>query len=67
MVRYPEIVIFPSMSPPVFLPAKTSMRVVLPAPLTPTSAVSTPGLKAPVTLTSNCNRSSKMPSCFSSC
>ena len=32
----------------VFLPARTSMRVVLPAPLTPMRQVSTPGRKAPL-------------------
>ena len=43
------MLILPSMYPPVFLPANTSIRVVFPAPLTPTSAVKIPGLKAPLT------------------
>ncbi|MCD7462128.1 hypothetical protein HAX54_047829 [Datura stramonium] len=38
----------PPIYPPVFLPAKTSINVVLPAPLTPIKAVRTPGLKAPL-------------------
>ncbi len=33
---------------PVFLPASTSMSVVLPAPVTPMRQVSTLGLKAPL-------------------
>lgn len=57
---------FPSMTPPVFLPANTSMRVVFPAPLTPTNAVRTPGLNAPVTSTNSCNLSSTIPCCFNS-
>ncbi|KAH0468299.1 hypothetical protein IEQ34_003332 [Dendrobium chrysotoxum] len=43
------MVMFPSRYPLVFLPASTSIRVVFPAPLTPISAVSTPGLKYPLT------------------
>ncbi|BAT88497.1 hypothetical protein VIGAN_05200600 [Vigna angularis var. angularis] len=45
---YPDIVMLHSMHPLVFLPDRTSSRVVLPAPLTPIRAVSTPGLKAPL-------------------
>jgi len=42
----PKIRISPSMYPPVFLPAKTSLRVVFPSPLTLINAVRTPGLNA---------------------
>ena len=45
---YPSILVSPSIIPPVFLPERTSMRVVFPAPLTPISAVRIPGLNAPV-------------------
>lgn len=38
---------------PVFRPARRSRKVVLPAPLAPMSAVSTPGLKHPVMPFSN--------------
>ncbi|CAN0910607.1 hypothetical protein LINGRAHAP2_LOCUS26386 [Linum grandiflorum] len=54
----------PSMWPPVFLPAKTSIKVVFPAPLTPTNAVRTPGLKAPLTSCSSCSRSPSIPWVF---
>ncbi|PKA63440.1 hypothetical protein AXF42_Ash005335 [Apostasia shenzhenica] len=52
------MLIFPSMYPPVFLPASTSIKVVLPAPLTPISAVRTPGLNAPLTPLRSTKRSS---------
>uniref|UniRef100_A0A0A8XWR3 Uncharacterized protein n=1 Tax=Arundo donax TaxID=35708 RepID=A0A0A8XWR3_ARUDO len=57
----------PSMYPPVFLPANTSIRVVLPAPLTPISAVNTPGLKDPLTPLRSSRRSSTTPCTFISC
>ncbi|KAL0918031.1 hypothetical protein M5K25_013152 [Dendrobium thyrsiflorum] len=50
--------------PPVFLPAKTSIRVVFPAPLTPIRAVRIPGRKAPVTPLSNWSLSSVIPCSF---
>uniref|UniRef100_A0A2P2JV06 Uncharacterized protein n=1 Tax=Rhizophora mucronata TaxID=61149 RepID=A0A2P2JV06_RHIMU len=58
---YPEIIILPSIYPPVFLPANTSIRVVFPAPLTPIKAVRTPGLKAPLTPFRSTNLSSSTP------
>nr|GMD85487.1 Coatomer subunit beta-1 [Ipomoea batatas]GMD90779.1 Coatomer subunit beta-1 [Ipomoea batatas] len=58
---YPEILMSPSMYPPVFLPANTSIRVVFPAPLTPIKAVRTPGLKAPLTPFNSTNLSSLAP------
>ena len=57
----PEILISPSIYPPVFLPAKTSRRVVFPAPLEPTSAVRTLGLNTPLTWDSNCSLFSATP------
>ncbi|KAF4355008.1 hypothetical protein G4B88_008483 [Cannabis sativa] len=45
---YPPIRISPSMYPMVFLPARTSSKVVFPAPLTPINAVRTPGLNEPL-------------------
>jgi len=41
---------------PVFLPASTSMSVVLPAPVTPMRQVSTLGLKAPLMPNSSSNQ-----------
>ncbi|KAK2994425.1 hypothetical protein RJ640_009652 [Escallonia rubra] len=38
-----------------FINAKTSIKVVFPAPLTPTNAVSIPGLKAPLTSLNSCS------------
>ncbi|KAK8969960.1 hypothetical protein KSP40_PGU010879 [Platanthera guangdongensis] len=54
------MVIFPSIYPPVFLPANTSIRVVFPAPLTPIKAVRTPDLKVPLTPFSRINFSSSI-------
>ena len=42
---------------PVLRPARTSMRVVFPAPDTPTRAVRMPGWKAPLTSFSSCSMS----------
>jgi hypothetical protein len=47
--------IWPSMRPAVLRPDSTSIKVVLPAPDTPMSAVSTPGRKLPLMLCSSCN------------
>ncbi|KAH0449366.1 hypothetical protein IEQ34_020058 [Dendrobium chrysotoxum] len=46
----------PSMYPTVFLPARTSIKVVFPAPLTPINAVSTPGRNDPLTPFSSSKR-----------
>ena len=46
-----------------FLPARTFKSVVLPAPETPMSAQSTPGLKAPLTLLSSCSSSPLFLAC----
>uniref|UniRef100_A0A7N0SXV9 Uncharacterized protein n=1 Tax=Kalanchoe fedtschenkoi TaxID=63787 RepID=A0A7N0SXV9_KALFE len=51
----------PSIYPPVFLPARTSINVVFPAPVAPTSAVRTPGENTPHTLDKSCSFFSGTP------
>jgi len=58
---------FPATYPPVFLPASTSIRVVLPAPVTPIRAVRTPGLKDPLTPFKRTNLFSTTPWFLISC
>ncbi|GMF26664.1 unnamed protein product [Phytophthora lilii] len=55
---YPLSRILPRILPPVFLPAITSINVVLPAPEDPMSAVMVPGLAIPET---PCSRSMSSP------
>ena len=60
---WPDILISPSIYPPVFLPARTSIKVVFPAPLDPIKAVRTPGAKTPLTFDRSFSLVSPTP-CF---